>query len=354
MNKGVTPLRKSRFLLLAFLLGVPGGLIHAQGDMPAVVKVAQAEFAPLAPVTIIAGTVASRNDARLAAEVEGRLVSVVDVGTRVLAGDALAKIEDTQLRLLHDQFQAELSRARARLKYLESEEKRFTRLEESNLAAATQLEQIRSERDVALGDLQVAQSRLAQNDDKLARTTIQAPYDGVVVERLMTPGERVDEGSDVIRLVDQQNLEVIARAPLENYPFVKEGMRLELRTGDVISHALVRTVVSVGDENTHQFEMRMDLESAIFPVGQTLRVSVPAADIHEVLAVPRDALVLRPEGITVFVIDANDNARQVNVTTGVGAGDKIEIRGAVSPGDRVVIRGNERLQSGQAVNIVES
>ncbi len=321
---------------------------------PAIVKVAIAQQLALAPVTQVAGTVVSRNDARLSAEVEGRLVNVVDVGTRVLKGDALAKIEDTTLRLRQDEFQAEITRAQARLKFLEGEEKRFTRLAESNLAAATQLDQTRSDRDIARGDLQIARSRLAQNNDKLARTTISAPFDGIVVERLMTPGERVDEGSVVLRLVDQQNLEVIARAPLENYPYVREGLTLELRTGMQISSGIVRTVVSVGDENTHQFEIRLDLVGAPFPVGQTLRVGVPVSEVKEVLAVPRDALVLRPEGITVFIIDANDQAQQVNVTTGIGAGDKIEIFGAVSPGDRVVTRGNERLQPGQSVDVIKS
>jgi len=55
----------------------------------------------------------------------------------------------------------------------------------------------------------------------------------------------------------------------------------------------------------------------------------------------------------VFVIDANDEAQQVSVTVGVGQGDYIEVLGAVSPGDRVVIRGNERLQPGQAVTVMD-
>ena len=348
-------MRKLPCVLLVMLVATPGSLLFAQGEMPpAIVIVAFAEQQTLFPVNQVAGTVVSRNDARLSGEVEGRLISVADVGTRVVKGDALAKIEDTSLRLRQDELKAEIARAQARLRFLESEEKRFTKLAESNLAAATQLDQTRSDRDIARGDLQVARSRLAQNTDMLARTTIAAPFDGVVVERLMTRGERVSEGSEVVRLVDQENLEVIARAPLENYPYVREGLRLELRAGSRISSGIVRTVVAVGDENTHQFEIRLDLVGSPFPVGQTVRVAVPASEVREVLAVPRDALVLRPEGITVFIIDANDQAQQVKVTTGIGSGDKIEIFGAVSAGDRVVTRGNERLQSGQSVNIKES
>ncbi len=325
---------------------------HAQQGPPANVRVDVVAIQSMSSTTLVPGTVISRNDANLAAEVEGRLLSVAEVGTRVARSEAVATIEDTALRLRQSELEAEVMRAEARLVFLESEERRFARLAESNLAAVAQLEQTRSDREVAKGDLQVAKARLAQNRDLLARTSITAPFDGVIVERLMMPGERVTEGSDVVRLVDQEHLEVITRAPLEYYRFVQPGLRLDLRAGAMLATGAVRTVVAVGDENTHQFELRLDLEAGLFPVGQTLRVSVPTSAMQEVLVVHRDALVLRPEGISLFVIDANNQARQVSVTTGIGSGELIEIRGAVSAGDRVVVRGNERLRPGQAVNII--
>jgi RND family efflux transporter MFP subunit len=266
----------------------------------------------------------------------------------------VATVEDIALRLLNAELKAQVTRAAANLRFMESEEQRYARLAESNLTALTQLEQTRSNRDVARGDLEVAQARLEQNEHQLARTAIRAPFDGIVVERLMMPGERVMDGAAVVRLVDQQNLEVIARAPLDYFPFVQQGLLLDLRAGEQAALGRVRTVVAVGDEDTHQFELRLDIEGQAFPVGQTLRVSVPTAGSRQVLTVPRDALVLRPEGQSVFVVDGNNQARQVSVTVGVGQGEDIEILGEVAPGDRVVIRGNERLQPGQAVDIMDS
>jgi RND family efflux transporter MFP subunit len=239
------------------------------------------------------------------------------------------------------------------LRYLESEEKRYLQLAESNLAAAAKLEETRSDRDVSRGDLQVARSRLAQAEDRLARTSIDAPFDGIVVQRLMMPGERVDTGDIVVRMVDQQHLEVIARAPLDYYSFVRPGQQLEIKTGSVVTSGTVRTVVAVGSENTHLFELRLDIESNSFPVGQTLRVSVPTSERRQALLVPRDALVLRPESISVFVIDQDKKARQVMVTTGIGTSDQIEVFGDLTDGDSVIIRGNERLQPGQAVSIMQ-
>lgn len=332
--------------LSAGLLAQPGG--------PALVKVAVASLKSMAPVTMVPGTVISRNDARLSAEVEGRLTHVADVGTVVAAGDPVAEIERTALRLRLTELEAEVTRAEARLRFLESEEKRFERLADSNLAAITQLEQTQSDRDVALGDLEVARARLEQTADQLARTVVRAPFDGVVVERLMTPGERALEGGNVVRLVDQRNLEVVARAPLDYFAYVRSGQLLDVRSNVQTVLARVRTVVAVGDENTHQFEVRLDLEGAPFPVGQTLRVTLPTSNSREVLTVPRDALVLRPDGQSVFVVDDQNQARQVSVTVGIGQGEDIEVVGAISPGDRVVIRGNERLQAGQSVSIMDS
>lgn len=340
---------------LVLLVGVLGfsSTVRGQesGMPPALVHVAEARLQTLAPVTLVPGTVVSRDDARLAAELDGRLVEVAEVGTTVAAGDAVARIEDTRLVLRHQELTAEIERARARLDFLEREEQRFAKLAESNLAAATQLEQTRSDRDVARSELRVAESRLALNADQRERTVIRAPFPGTVVERLMMPGERASDGGSVVRLVNHENLEVIARAPLTYYRFVQPGQRLALTSRDVDAEGVVRTVVAVGDENTHQFELRLDLASGEFPVGQTLRVAVPMDEMREVLAVPRDALVLRPEGITLFKVDENNTARQVSVTTGIGAGDQIEVNGLLGPGDSVVIRGNERLRPGQPVTI---
>ena len=324
---------------------------HAQMGGPALVRVAEASLQNIAPVTLVPGTVISRHDARLSAEVEGRLTMVSDVGTRVEEGDPVAEIEDTVLRLRNAELRAQVSRAQARLTFLESEVRRFSRLTASNLAAATQFEQAQSDRDVAQGDLEVARAQLNQNEDQLARTVLRAPFGGIVVARLMTPGERVEDGGNVVRLVDPQTLEVVARAPLEYISYVEPGQQILLRTGEQSATGRVRTVVAVGDENTHQFELRLDLEGAPFPVGQTLRVSVPTSEVREALTVPRDALILRPEGQSVFVVDGDNQARRVNVTVGVGQGDYIEVLGDLTPGDRVVIRGNERLQPGQSVTI---
>lgn len=329
-------------------LSVPAAQAQFGGASP--VELSEARVTSMAPTMQVAGTVVSRSDAFLSAEVEGRLIEVADVGSRVEAGDVIARIEDTPLRLRAQQLAAEITRAQARLRFLEAELVRFERLAETNLAAASQIEQTRSERDVATSDLTVVRSRLEQIEDQLDRTRITAPFPGVVVERVAQAGERVAVGTRVVRLVDPASLEVVARAPLNYYRYVQPGDELGLRFGDEELIAPVRTVVSVGDESRHVFEVRLDVTEPL-PVGQTVRVTIPTANVREVLAVPRDALVLRGDGIAVFIIDDDNTARRIRVTTGIGTGDWIEVSGPIQEGDRVVIRGNERLRPGQEVRV---
>ncbi len=346
-------------LLFSCAIGIAAtGLLLAdalqaqQGPPPAQVKVANATLEQMAPMTLVPGTVVSRSNARISAEVGGRLLSVEDVGTPVKAGDTMAVIEDSNLRLQKTELEAEVQRARARLQYLESEENRLTQLEKANLAAATQIDQVRSDRDVARSELAVNRARLEQVNDQIRKFVVKAPFDGVIVERLREAAELVGVGTEIVRVLNPGSLEIIARAPLEYMPYVSIGDTIEIRMGERIEASAVRTVVAVGDEDTHVFELRLDIDADSFPVGQTVRVAIPMSDRREVVAVPRDALVLRSGSTAVFVINGDNTARRVEVTTGIGSGELIEIQGEINAGDQVVVRGNERLQPGQPVSVM--
>ena len=333
---------------LLVLISIPSA--QAQFGEASPVELSVARVTMMAPTMQVAGTVVSRSDAFLSAEVEGRLIEVADVGMRVEAGEIIARIEDTTLRLRAQELAAEITRAQARLRFLEAELDRFERLAATNLAAVSQIEQTRSERDVATSDLAVVRSRLSQIEDQMSRTRIAAPFPGVVVERVSQVGERVAVGARVVRLLNPASLEVVARAPLNFYRYVQPGDELGLDIAGQELIAPVRTVVSVGDEARHVFELRLDVSEPL-PVGQTVRVTIPTANVREVLAVPRDALVLRGDGIAVFIVDEDNKARRIRVSTGIGTGDWIEVLGPIQAGDRVVIRGNERLRAGQEVSI---
>jgi RND family efflux transporter MFP subunit len=327
----------------------------AQGEMPPPpVRVAEVVMHELAPTTLVPGTVFSRDDARVSAEVPGVLVWVAEVGTLVIAGDEVARIDDKQLQLRKAEAEARITRERARAGFLKKETARLQELLDRNLTSVTQLEQTRSDYEVAQADLAVARASLAQIADQIERTILKAPFAGVIVARVLREGERVSIGNAVLRMLNPDTKEVIARAPLEYIQFVRLGQDIRIGDGRTEETGFLRTIVAVGEERSHLFEMRIDLSESSWPVGKSVRVAVPMADAREVIAVPRDALVLRRSGASVFVVNAEDNtAQQIPVEPGIGDGALIEVTGELQPGQTVIVRGNERLQPGQAVTIIE-
>ena len=72
---------------------------------------------------------------------------------------------------------------------------------------------------------------------------------------------------------------------------------------------------------------------------------------QQALAVPRDAVIIRADGLAVFKVSADQKARRVPVKTGIAQGQWIEVDGELTPNDSVVIRGGESLHDGDPVQI---
>lgn len=330
-----------------------GALAQAGGPVPVVVSVAAERL--LAPVTLYPGTVISRNQARLAAEVEGRLEWVADVGASVQRGEILARVDDVLLAqsLLADE--AAVERELARLEYQDAEVRRLTRLVRRKSVPQSDLDEAIANRGMTEAEIAAGRARVALTRERLERAVLRAPFDGIVTERLLRAGEWADSGAPVLRLVDTGTLEVQTWVPVGALKFIEEGSMLNLTGNPSEAIGTVRTIVPVGDNRSRLYELRLTFEDegGDWPVGADVRVAVPSAKPRKVLAVPRDALVLRRDGTTVYRIDEEGLAERVTVNTGIAVGDVIEVDG-IAAGDRVVIRGGERLRPGQAVTIIET
>ncbi len=319
------------------------------------VVVAEAKSTELAPVTWVAGTVISRDDAKLATEVEGRLKKVLVVGTRVKAGQVVARIDNTFVDLRIEELKSAVEREKARLVFLREEVKRLKRLQQQNNAAKTLLEQTQADREIARNDLEIARTRLRQAKEEKWRHEIRAPFDGVIAERYVQGGERVDKGDAVIRLIDPATMEVQARVPLKSINFIAEHSKINLQGNQqkpVVVEGNVRTIVPVGDERSRLMDLRINFKGVNWRIGQPVRVALPTDAPKQVLAIPRDALVLRRSGTSVYRVNGDNKAENIPVQVGIASGDLIEVTGKLDPGDIVVIRGSERLRPGQDVSII--
>ncbi|HEX3809975.1 MAG TPA: efflux RND transporter periplasmic adaptor subunit [Rhizomicrobium sp.] len=323
--------------------------VASADDAPSVGVVA-AHRVMMAPKMQLPGTVVARNDSKLASQVEGRVAWVADVGTVVKTGDVVAKLDST---ILAEQFasdQANVRRLQASLRYDQEQASRMQRLVKQNAIATSQRDQAMSLRDVDTAQLAQAQAELAKTKAQLDYSQIRAPFPGRVVARLINAGEYATVGKDIVRLVDIDSIEVKAQAPIEAVRYLREGMPVTVLIQNKAIGTNVRAIVPVGDELSRMIEIRLTLNAGAALVGDAATVLAPSAQPRDVLAIPRDALVLREDNTYIFKVSAKSVAQRIVVQTGAEDGTMIEVKGPVAVGDRVVVRGAERLETGQKVH----
>jgi len=106
-------------------------------------------------------------------------------------------------------------------------------------------------------------------------------------------------------------------------------------------------------------EVRLDMSTFDWPIGLNFKAQVASGPSEMLLAVPRDALVLRRDGASVFRVNKNDQevtAERIAVAIGAGMGGLVAVTStdsnkSIQAGDLIIIRGAERLQDGQSVAI---
>jgi RND family efflux transporter MFP subunit len=335
-------------MLLTCLVLLPiGG--WAQSPAPSPVAVDEAKLDTFSAALWVSGTVISRNDARIGAETDGRITWVAEVGERVEEGKPVARIDDTDLELELQDNQAVLESLRARERYLKNNMERLNQLASSNNASANQLDEARAELDMIIQEIRRAEVSVAQTSRRIDQTRVMAPFSGVVVERQVQVGEFVGRGSQVARLVDTENREIRAQAPLSVSSYIHEGLEVSVKHQENPTLSPVKRVIPVGDERSRMFEVRIAANNPAWVIGSPVRVALPNSDPRKLVAVPRDALVLRGSEIFVLRVTNENVVEKVSVDTGIGLGSLVEVIGDVSGGDRVVTRGAERLKPGQEV-----
>lgn len=325
----------------------------SMAQSPSPVSVDEARLDVFAASIWVSGTVISRNDARIGAEAEGRITWVAEVGERIEAGEPIAIVDDSGLRLELEDNRARLQSLVARQRFQVNELERLNRLAANNNAAVNQIDQSKTELDMTTQEIRRAEVAVAQVERRIALSHVAAPFSGVVVERLVEVGEFVVRGTEVARVVDVDNREIRASAPLAVSPHVREGLEVSVEVGGRQSLSPVRRVIPVGDERSRMFEVRVAVTDPSWVVGSPVRVALPNSDPRQLVAIPRDALVLRGSEMFVLRVTADNVVEKVEVDTGIGLGRMVEVIGNLSGGDRVVIRGAERLKPGQQVVVAK-
>lgn len=323
---------------------------------PAVpVKTALVEEASVSSRYFVPGTVLAAEDARLAAEISGKLEWVAEPGMEATAGEVVARIDASRHLAERDRQAAEVRRWEAMVKLRGQYLARQGQLEERGVAVGVEVDQARADLSMAKQNLAGARAALQRTREDVRRTRLRAPFDGQVVERLAQRGEYPREGTPVVRLVAIRRLEVWADAPLSAARDLKKGTRIALRSDEgTLMTATLTAVIQTGSatRRTASLRLRPDNEAPL-RVGAAVEVGIPGRRAERQTVVPRDALVLREEGAHVMIMDEARVAHRVPVSVGLGEGDRVAVVGELRPGQTVIRRGAERLKDGDAVKVIE-
>ncbi|KXI29434.1 efflux RND transporter periplasmic adaptor subunit [Paraglaciecola hydrolytica] len=319
------------------------------------VQVEEIKTTLLAPTIDIVGSVYSRHNVQLTAGLSGRLEWVAEPGTAVRKGDDVARIDPLPLQLQRAEQQAQIKRAKINQIYLKRELARLADLRSSNSASAFQFDQTQSQFDLAQADLEIAELKLKQIDEQLSRSSIKAPFSGVVTERMQEAGAEVNRGAELVQMLDTQNLEGKIFVPVKYLPFVRQVASITVMNDNIKMDVPIKALIPAADSRSQSFELRVTLpvdELSNWTAGQILKARLPVQHPQETLTIHRDALILRQDGIYVMVIDQDNKAHKELVEVGQGQDDWVSIRNDnLRSGNRVAVRGAERLSEGQQVEI---
>ncbi len=315
----------------------------------------------------VTGTVTSPRTAVLSTAVAGLVAEVaIDEGHRVDTGDALLKLDAELAQLALERALAEV---RQREIALEDARRRFTEAEQVGTQrgiARTQLESLRAEVTSDEAALVASQAAAREQQAIVDRHTLKAPFAGVISERLAELGEWVNPGDRLVELVATDNLRFDFRVGQESFAAISPQTPVEITFDALPDRSVlgrVDTIVPVKNPGARTFLIRVlaDNTEADNPLRITPGMSVRGKldiDTGRIgVAVSRDAILRFPDGrVTVWVVDADGElpvVREQVVRTGFEFDGVVEVTSGLSAGDLVVVRGNETLQEGQAVSILE-
>lgn len=340
---------------LALLLAVAA--VQAQ-DIPSVVVVEPVPTVQSRSLQL-SGEVTAAQRSELSPRLAGIVESLpIDVGAQVARGDRLLKLDDELASLEARSAKATQAAAQARLVDAERIERETLSLTEQGLLPSSQGETARTALTVARAEARASEAQAALIEERLRRHWLTAPFDGVVVARSVDIGEWVDASSPVLVLLSNTALRFDMRVPQEWFGMIDPDGAIEVRIDgreEPITAAAIEAEVPASDPTSRSFLLRLQLpeqEPALLP-GASGNATVSLRGDRKAWSVPRDALVTYPDGgRAVWLAVPKEGgyiAQSRRIQIGTELGDPMRVLSGLEGGEKVIVRGFNRLRDGEAV-----
>lgn len=343
-----------RLLAGLALAGVIGAApAQAAGLAPLQTEVVHAQGA--AQGLTLAGTVEARLDARVAAQVPGRITAVlVKAGDTVVAGQPLLRIDAAVAEPQWRASQAQQAQAEAQQRLAQAEWTRAQALQAQGFISPAALDQARARWQAAQAGAEALRAQAQASGAQVGWHVVKAPYAGRISQVMVSEGDLAAPGVTLLQLFAPQGLRVAVSVPeaMAAYLDLSAPAQVSLPAvaGNLRWTATQLTLLPGLDALTHAATVRVELPAAavraaeVLGPGQVAQVQLPvrggtAGDAAQLpgaaLSVPSQAVLQRGEVPAVYVVDAQGVPRLRQVRLGRTQGSRTQVVAGLQAGERV-------------------
>lgn len=289
------------------------------------------------------GKIGALNEIDVKAEIAGKVTAIYfKEGEQVLKGASLVKINDADL-------QAQLLKNKSQIKLATEKTERLKKLLAVNGVSKEEYEIQENE----VNTLQADQSFILA---QLAKTTITAPFNGVVGLKNISEGAYVSPAQTIASLVQLKPLFIEFSVPEKYASTVKKGMEIEF-TGDNTTKVLKANIYAIEpkiDELTKTLRCRALFNGAeAFYPGSFVKVYIDMVKTESTLMIPTQCVIPILKGQKVLVA-RNGEADEAKVITGVRTDDKIQILEGLNNGDTILTTGLLSVKKGAKLKLMKA
>jgi RND family efflux transporter MFP subunit len=368
-------IRMYHFAVLAALVALAGCVndpaVQADGHRGQAPEVEVAEVATSSyrSTVELPGRIVARRVAQVRARVAGIILSRdFEEGSEVIQGQPLFHIDPAQFVAAEAQAEADLARAEANMVDLESIADRYSKLIDTKSISQQDYDTAVNNYKAARAAKSASEAAVRTTKLNLSYATVTAPISGRIGRALVTEGALVGEG-EATHLATIQQLDPIyadINQPVSEYLKLKAAMNaaltneqkaevtLSLENVDYsVSGKLLFSDITV-DQETSQVSFRSEFpnpDKMLLP-GMFVRIRIRLGNNTESVFVPQRAVQLGVDGTArVFVVDAHNKAQIRVVKTGVMQAGTWQILDGLTPGERVIVNGIDKVKPDMVVAV---
>jgi RND family efflux transporter MFP subunit len=286
---------------------------------------------------------------------------LVDIGTRVEAGQLLAEIDTPELDQEFERARALQAVAEAALGLAKATSARWAGLSKTGAVSDQENEEKQADLKLKAATAESARSEVRRLEKLQSFTRLTAPFAGTITVRNVDSGDLIVAagGKELFHLAQTQRLRVFVQVPQAMARSIQSGQTAEMTIpelpGPAFPAKVIRTAgVIAADSRTFLVELNVDNPKEDILAGGYAQIRFIEAKMESALTLPANTVLFRAEGPQIGVVQEDGKVELRTVKLGRDFGQMIEILTGVDLKDRVIVNPSESLVSGATVSVSET